>query len=225
MVQLTFQETYSPSNHKGNGYSNEFQFQPTIPIKPFGPIPWRQINRPSFPLETSAGPDRRTGPGDVEDIHIFVPEGPPDFTYGFGAELVIPTASADINGDGKWQIGPALYLLYAGIPNLQIGALARDRISFAGESDRDDVHNLVIQPILQYNLSDGWYISMGDLDWEFDLKDDGAATIPLAVQVGRVTKIGGQLYNFALEGADYIANHGPSPNYSIRLAVTLLLPE
>jgi hypothetical protein len=53
LVQLTFQETYSPSNHQGKGYSNEFQFQPVIPIKAFGPIPWRQIKMwlpPLLPL-------------------------------------------------------------------------------------------------------------------------------------------------------------------------------
>jgi hypothetical protein len=66
---------------------------------------------------------------------------------------------------------------------------------------------------------------MGDLDWEFDWKDDGAATIPAAFQVGRVTKIGSKLYNLSIEGAYYVARHGPNPNYSIRLGFSLLLPE
>jgi hypothetical protein len=225
LIQLTLQETYSPTNHKGKGYSNELQFQPVIPIKASSIIPWPQLNRPTIPLETSAGPARKTSMGDIEDIHLFVPISKTHFTYGFGAEISIPTASADVNGSGKWQFGPALYVLYAGISNLQIGALVRDTVSFAGKSNRDGVHLLAMQPILQYNMPAGWYLSMGDFDWDFDWKNNGAATIPLAAQLGRVVKIGGHTYNLSIEYASYVANNGPSPKSSIRLGLTLLLPE
>jgi hypothetical protein len=144
LIQLTLQKTYSPTNHKGKGYSNELQFQPVIPIRANSFIPWPQINRPTIPLETSVGPDRKTSMGDIEDIHMFVPISKSHFTYGFGTEVIIATASADVNGSGKWQFGPAFYALYAGIPNLQIGVLIRDTISFAGKSNRDDVHLLAM---------------------------------------------------------------------------------
>lgn len=225
LVQLTFQNTYSPSNHKGDGYSNEFQFQPVIPLQPFALVPWPSIIRPSIPIETSPDPDRKTGLGDIELLHIFVPHLTAGFSWGVGAEFTFPTAGQSVNGDEKWVAGPAAYVMFKRGARLQIGAIARERISFAGKSSRDDIHELVVQPILQYNLDDGWYVSMGDFDWKFDWKDNGAATIPAAFQVGKVADIGGKLFNLSLEYGYYVARHGPNPNYSIRLGFSRLLPR
>jgi hypothetical protein len=225
LVQLTFQNTYSPANHRGRGYSNEFQFQPVIPLEPFGPFPWPSISRPSVPIETSAGPGRETGLGDIELLHIFVPHSKGGFSWGLGAEFTFPTAGHSVNGDEKWVAGPAAFALVKLGDRLQIGAIARERISFAGKGSRDDIHELAVQPICQYNLDDGWYVSMGDFDWKFDWKDSGAATIPAALQVGKVADIGGKLFNLSLEYGYYVARHGPNPNYSIRLGFSRLLPK
>ena len=87
------------------------------------------------------------------------------------------------------------------------------------------MNTLIFQPIAQYNLPPGWYVSMGDLQWLFDWEDGGAATIPVAFQVGRVLPILGQQWNLALEGAYTAVHNGPAPRWSIRLGLLLLLPE
>lgn len=225
LVQLNFQNTYSPSNHQGRGYSNEFLFQPVIPLAAFGPFPWHSINRPSVPLETSAGPDRKTGLGDIEILQLFVPHKGKHFSWGFGAEVTLPTAPQSANGSEKWVVGPAAFAIYKITPRLQAGAIPRYRWSVAGKSSRDDINELVVQPILQYNLDGGWYVSMGDFDWSFDWKADGAATIPLAFQVGRITTLAGKRYNLSLEYGNYVTRNGPTPDYSIRLGFGRLLPR
>jgi hypothetical protein len=63
--------------------------------------------------------------------------------------------------------------------------IVQNPISFAGRGDRPDVNQLLLQPIAQDNLADGWYVSMGDFTWSFDWKQGGEATIPLALQLGR----------------------------------------
>jgi hypothetical protein len=68
-----------------------------------------------------------------------------------GAEFTFPTARHSANGGEKWVAGPAAYLLFRPAERLQIGAILRERYSFAGKSSRDDIHELAVQPILQYN--------------------------------------------------------------------------
>jgi hypothetical protein len=97
-------------------------------------------------------------------------------------------------------------------------------ISFAGSGDRG-VNQLLVQPILQVNLPEGWYIGAGDLNWTFDWKENGAARIPLALQVGRVMPIFGPLFNLAVEPFYLVAHEGPSPRWGIRFGFSLLLPE
>ena len=223
LMQLTVQNTYSPENYAGDGGANELQFQPVIPLPAFGILPWPSIARPSVPLATSAGPAHETSLGDIELLYILVPHLQAAFSWGFGAEFTFPTAGADSNGEGKWIGGPAAYLL-ATRGNLQFGAIARQRNSFAGESSREDISEMAVQPILQYNLNNGWYVSMGDFDWTFDWRD-GGTTIPAAFQVGRITSLGAHLYNLSVEGGYYLAHDGPGPRYSIRLGVSRLLPE
>jgi hypothetical protein len=84
---------------------------------------------------------------------------------------------------------------------------------------------MTLQPIAQYNFRDGWYVSVGDLNWTFDWKAGGNPTIPVALQVGRVVKILGQQWNLAIEPF-YVAVHdGPSPRWGFRIGIGLLLPE
>lgn len=142
-----------------------------------------------------------------------------------GPVFVFPTASDDRLGAGKWQAGLAGAVLYEAIPHLQLGVIVQNPISFAGDDDREDVNQLIVQPIAQVNFPKGWYASMGDFNWTFDWENGGAATIPLALQLGRVVKIGSYDYNLSIEAAYAVAHDGPAPRWMIRIGFSLLLPE
>lgn len=116
-------------------------------------------------------------------------------------------------------------MIYEGIRHLQLGIIVQNPISFAGAGDRSDVNQLQVQPIGQYNLPDGWYVSMGDFTWSFDWENGGAATIPLAFQAGRVVEVFGQKWNLALEPFYVVAHDGPGPRWGFRFGLSLLLPE
>lgn len=154
-----------------------------------------------------------------------MPERPDWGTWGVGPVFVFPTGRDERLSAEKWQVGPAAAVLYDGIPNLQLGVILQNPISFAGDDDRPDVNQLLVQPIAQYNLPDGWYVSMGDFNWSFDWEEGGDATIPLAFQAGRVLKLGGQHFNLALESFYTVAHAGVVPRWGVRLGFTLLLPE
>jgi hypothetical protein len=71
--------------------------------------------------------------------------------------MTFPTATASALGNGKWDAGPALMLL-AMPGRWVIGALANNQWSFAGWGT-NNVNSLLIQPFINYNFPDGWYVS------------------------------------------------------------------
>ena len=196
-----------------------------VPVPPLKWFPLAQIVRPSIPIIVTPGPDRVSGLGDIGLFDLFLPRRFSWGSFGLGPVFVFPSATDDRLGAGKWQVGPAAALIYEAIPNLQIGVILQNPISFAGDRDRPDVNELSVQPILQYNLPRGWYVSMGDFNWTFDWENDGKATIPLAVQAGRVLPIFGYQWNLGLEPFYVVAHNGPSPEWGFRIGISLLLPE
>ena len=120
-------------------------------------------------------------------------------------------------GDGKWQAGPAVALMYTRIKNLMAGAVFQNPMSFAGDSDRPGVNALIITPTLTYNLEDGWFAGLSDYDWEFDWKHGGDATFVLGAQVGRVFHIGHQAFSASIEVGGAVAkpSTAPSPGWII----------
>jgi hypothetical protein len=225
LIQATLDYDLYVSNRGGTGSAHQLLFEPVIPLPPVAHFPVGQIIRPTIPMITTPGPDRTTGLGDITIFDIFLPQRFSWGALGVGPVAVFPTATNERLGQGKWQLGPAGALIYDRVPHLQIGLIVQNPISFAGDGDRENVNALLVQPIAQYNLSRGWYVSMGDLTWAFDWKSDGDATIPLAFQVGRVLPLFGNQWNLAVEPFYTVTHSGPSPRWGIRFGISLLLPE
>ena len=182
--------------------------------------------RLTVPLVTTPEPGRATGLGDISYFDLFVPKARSWGIWGAGVSLVIPTASSDELGAGKWQLGPAFTAMYYGVSSWQFGAVVQNPVSIAGDPDRPAVNTLQIQPIINF-LIGKWYLGIGDFTWQFDWENGGAATIPLGFQAGRITQIGKYKYNLSVELAYTVAHPEEStfPKWGVRLGVVLLLPE
>jgi hypothetical protein len=72
--------------------------------------------------------------------------------------IYLPTATAKPLGSGKFSIGPIVVGLVMPKPWV-IGILARQLWSVAGPSDRSSVSQLLLQPFVNYNLAEGWYLT------------------------------------------------------------------
>lgn len=102
---------------------------------------------------------------------------------GIGPALIVPTASSDVLGSGKWSGGPAVVLLHTKVPKLQMGALVQQFTSFAGDSDRADVNFMLFQPIVNKILTNGYFLQFNPImkfDWE-----NKKYNIPVAISFGR----------------------------------------
>ena len=149
-----------------NGYAIINRYLPLVAF-PLGEK-WKLINltqiiianapggvpgRPGNP-EPEAG-DRVFGLSDLTNAVFFTPPPPSKrFVWGFGPAVGFPIATDDRLGSGKWLTGPALRFAYRpGEWNL--GALIVNLWSFAGDSNRKEVNQLLIRGLIRRRLGDG----------------------------------------------------------------------
>lgn len=78
--------------------------------------------------------------------------------WGVGPAFVIPTATSSRLGSGKWSAGPAAG--FVGQPgHWTFGVLGFNTWSYAGDSARQSVNQLTLEPFVSYDLKDGWFVS------------------------------------------------------------------
>ena len=230
LTQLQIQNIFIPNTYNADGYSNQTIIQPVLPMSTGWDLFPTQILRPTLPLHVhSADPEgpveETSGLGDLLVIDLFLPKRQKWGTWGIGPIAIFPTASDDRLGQGKWQIGPAAVVLYSAIPNWQFGALVENPISFAGDSDRDAVSTLLVQPIATRHFKDGWYAGWGELPFSYEWLN-GDYDIPLNVRIGKVTKLGKAPVNVFVEPfytPSSFQRQG-QPEWGIKFNLTFLFP-
>jgi hypothetical protein len=199
-------------------------------IQPVVPLPlsatWNLILRAILPLISQPGLSGRTnGLGDINLQPLFSPHSPGRLIWGVGPALVLPTATSDSLGAGKWSAGPVGVLFVMEGPWV-IGALVQNVWSFAGDSARPDVNQLTIQPAINYNLPDAWalnYVPLITADWNAASGDRW--TVPLGATLSKVTSVGGQHLNLSA-GAFWNAVHpAGAGNWLLRAQIAFLFPH
>ncbi len=186
-ITLNLQNYYIPSftDTPGDPHANQFLLRGLVPSDMFGAP---QLLRFTLPIGTS--PDVPsgyvTGLGDLTLMDIFILPKKGDVTFGAGPLAVLPTATDDSLGSGKWQIGAAGIVVAPQEWGLLAG-LATYQTSFAGSDLRDDVDLLTVEPIVNINLADGWYLR-SSATWNFNL-ESGASYIPVGAGIGKVFQL------------------------------------
>jgi hypothetical protein len=159
---------------------------------------------------TPAGvPAYSSGMGDFNFFATYTFSKPGAKTLlGVGPQVVIPTATSDYTGAGKWQVGGAFVAFNASSPVLQWGGLVTYQISVAGDDDRADTSLLVVQPFLMFQLGKGAYLRSTAL-WNFNL-EDSAYNVPIGVGAGHVIKADSKVFNIFLEPQFTMLHEGPN---------------
>src|ERR1041384_5909651 len=180
MYSLPFQNNiYGGAGPQHNATANVLNIQPVIPIT-FGD--WNIISRTIAPLiylpSITTGPSEITeqslfsgshfGLGDVNQSFYFSPAKASEIIWGIGPSFNLPTATAVPLGSAKFSMGPAAVALTMPKPWV-IGTLVRQLWSVAGPSDRSNVSQFLLQPFVNYNMPDGWYLTSSPIitaNWE-----------------------------------------------------------
>jgi hypothetical protein len=230
---------FSFDNGAPNGKANSLTVQPVFPVA-LGEE-WTLINRFIVPLWDAPGgvgglannpgggvpstSGRQTGLGDINYSGFISPAQPSGAIWGLGASITAPSATNDSLGTGKWSAGPTGIILFQ--PEWgTIGGLARHLWSFAGSDSRQDVNQTLIEPFINYNLDNGWYL-VSDMvitaDWE--AASGQKLTVPIGGGVGKLLKVGQQAMNIRGEAYYNVERPDNAPEWSIGFTVQLLFPK
>ena len=227
LISVPFQFNYDSGFGPDDGYRATLNIQPVIPISLNDD--WNLISRTILPIVTQddiAGPSgSQSGLGDITQSLFFSPKaaGPGGIIWGAGPVFLVPTATDDLLGTGKWGAGPTGVALKQAGP-WTFGMLANHIWSFAGDGDRSDVNSTFVQPFLSYTTPDAWTFGVNTettYDWTSE-----EWSVPINLTVGKLVKFGHQPVSFTV-GARYWAEspeNGPD-GWGFRGVVTLLFPK
>jgi hypothetical protein len=209
-----------------HGFAYTMNIQPVIPIS-IGDD-WNMISRTILPIafrDYLPPPDGDTfGLGDITQSLFFSPKapGPSGIVLGVGPAFLMPTATDDFLGTGKFGIGPTAVVLKQTGP-WSVGALTNHIWSVAGEGGREDVNQTFLQPFVSYALGRGATLSLNtesSYDW---VGEDW--TVPINLGISQVFKVGEQSMSIQLGGKYYAEAPEGGPEWGIRTTLTLLFPE
>lgn len=227
LKQFQVQNRFIPNTFDADGYSNILTLSAVVPIAKSQRVPFRQLWSVTAPITTAPGGP--TGLSDTRLLGAFLSDkrtlGKDKWwRYGLGPVFVFPTATDDVLGSGKWQMGPAAVGVISA-RKWQLGLIVQNPISFAGDSGRPDVNRLIWQPIFVYWLPRQWYLGLQGTAKTINWENDAAATIPLSARIGKITFFGPRAINVFVE-PEYTVVHDetPVPEWSIQLGFNFLFP-
>jgi hypothetical protein len=241
-----------------NRTQNVLNIQPVIPIRISKK--WNLITRvitpiiyePSIPslIFQASSPFNHLGTlglGDINPTFFLSPAAPKKLIWGVGPAFLLPTATDNVLGQGKWSIGPSVVALVQP-GHWTVGVLINNVWSFAGAnrtpqfpsqllpcgycglpvglSSTSDVNQMLLQYFINYNLKKGWYIAVQPIitaNWE--ARSGNVWTVPFGGGVGRIMKIGFQPVNISAQfygNATYPRFGSP---WSMRLQMAFLFPK
>ena len=225
-IQANLDHGFGPAN----AYRWTINFQPVIPIHLSRR--WLLVSRTILPVVIREGilPSEGdvVGLGDTVQSIFLAPRRPGRFIWGVGPVFLLPTATDDRLGTGKWGAGPTALILRQSGP-WTFGALANHIWSFADARTRDDgqentdVNTTFLQPFLSYTFPSA--LTVGLSTESFYNWDRAAWTVPINLSATQVTAVGRQMVSLGLGVRYWAETPDGGPEWGIRLTLTLLFPK
>jgi hypothetical protein len=188
LSQLQFENNFSPTNDGSKDSANKVTVCPLIAFNRTDWFPFEQLMRVKFQIPTlpnSSNTRKGTYLGDTQFFDLFIKEEPSWGRWGIGPMAIFPTATSLQAGQGKWQLGPAFGISLLKFTGWQIGFLAQNPISFAGNSHQSKQNYLLFQPFIIYHFLKNTYLvsnSEWTIDWLHHTKQ-----IPVNIGIGHTT--------------------------------------
>lgn len=236
---LPFEYQFHGGASKGDVHIGSFA--PIMPIKFDG---WSIINQLTLNFMGTPGdisgirglPQPYTGVGsdgnaaglaDTFFTSYFSPRINDAISLGLGATFVFPSDEPSRElGSGKFSMGPALMLVYQTPKDWTLSLQAQQIWSVIGSEGRDDVSQMIIQPTLNYNLADGWYL-LSDMEiianWESP--SDQRWTVPIGAGIGKLFPLGDNAVDARVQAYYNVVTPNQGPTWSIGATVSFIFGE
>ena len=211
------------------------QTQTVINIQPVVPIKLNEdfnlITRTILPVVDQPDPVSNTsqfGLGNLNTTLFLSPAKSKAVTWGVGPIFGFPTKTNDLLGSNTFTVGPSAVVV-AMPKHWVIGALANQQWSMGNAPSNQRVNALLIQPFINYNLPEAWYLTSAPVitaNWEaFGNNSSDRWVIPIGGGFGKIVKTGGPPLNMNLQGYYNVVNPTQGSDWQLRFTVALLFPK
>jgi len=227
LISLPFQNNTNFGLGPHNRTHNVLNIQPVAPFKLSEK--WKLITRTIAPVISQ--PDLTTesgstfGLGDINATLFLSPAEPSKVIWGAGPVILLPTATNDVLGTGKWGLGPSAVLLTMKGPWV-VGVLINNIWSIGGDSERSDMNQMLFQYFITYNLPNGVYLTSAPIitaNWKAE--SSNRWTIPFGIGAGKIFRIGKQPMNASANIYYNVESPEYGANWTLRLQLQLLFPK
>jgi hypothetical protein len=205
------------------------QVQPVIPIS-LGQN-WNLITRTIgtlvFQPDVTQPQQGRFGINDINPSFFLSPANPGKLIWGAGPTFLIPTASDNVLGTGKFCIGPAIVALVQP-GKWTLGVLVNNLWSVAGSGSRPDVNSMTLQYFINYNLKKGYYITLQPIiSANWNAPSGNIWLVPFGGGIGRIMRLGFQPVNVTVQAYGNVQrpNNLPSPTWQLKFQIAFLYPK
>lgn len=222
-----YSSSFPPPPEHFRGTLNGYDINPTMPITivkgQYLLLRWQQAIK--FAVDVYQPHSTQNGLGDANPSIDYAYAFSDNLIIGAGGAFVIPTATNHFLGQGKWSAGPSITGVWSP-GRWVVGVRAENVFSFAGPSGRPDINIMTIQPLVNYNLDDGWYLTSNPYwiaNWNNSNRDKW--TLPIGGGLGKLFTLGNQPMTFAAAVYWYPIKPTGGPEYSVRITLQYLFPQ
>ncbi|MBQ7909034.1 MAG: transporter [Elusimicrobiaceae bacterium] len=138
--------------------------------------------------------------------------------FGFKMETILPTATDDVLGTGKWQISPSFFAVYPVNKSFFAALGYKHYYSLTGEHNRDDINYGRIRLLLTYMDPDLWWLTI-DPQYYIDYKNTGKAELFLETELGVMVNQGTSLY---IKPGFHLGGNWQSKDWSLNIGFKIL---
>jgi hypothetical protein len=227
LISVPFQNNSNFNLGPYNRTQDVLNIQPVMPVN-FSKN-WMVITRIIQPIVWQPYPEQNTGGqyglGDMNPTFFLAPRNSGKLIWGVGPTLIVPTATNETLGQGKFSLGPSIVLLTQP-GHWTIGALVNNAWSIAGSGGRPDVNQMLLQYFINYNLKKGWYVSSSPIitaDWQ--ASSSNMWTVPFGGGIGKISNLGLQPVNIQTTFYGNAVSPTGGATWSMRLQLALLFPK
>jgi hypothetical protein len=228
VIKLPFGEDFTFNQGPFDRNANSLAIEPVIPLSITGN--WLLVTRVvatalAYQPNLATRRGGTTGLGDTTASFFLTPAHTGKLIWGVGPTVLMPTATGDQLGAGKWGVGATVAVL-AELEWGSVGALVQNIWSVADGSNRSPVNQLQLEPLFSYNLPREWYLTSNPTifaDWTHPRSQRWL--VPIGGGPGRSFNIGKQSVDSNLTfywNAVRCPSNPVSPKWQLNLEFTFL---
>ena len=217
-------------NYINFGYGTPRHTQNSFNLKPIMPFgltrQYDLIFRTIIPvLHQANNHGYINGLGDINPTAFIAPADNRTLLWGFGPTLVMPTATNQALGAGKWSLGPELALI--AMPDAWTLAILTYNVwSVGGQSNRPSVNQFTFQYYITYNFPHGWYVTTQPTITANWFQPTGQRwTVPFGLGSGRTFTLNKQAVNVALQAYYNPIRPSGATHWTLQGTLELLFPD